>query len=101
MTSILLFVCLLSGPATDDKHSFDCLLVVSTINLLGSGRTKNIVILGQFRTRDLSRGLSEWYNRQRMYCISKVSKFLGSSVISFGTNFSDGFIWNPPHAVDV
>ena len=36
---LLLFVCLLSGPATDDKHCFDCLLVVSTINLFGPGRT--------------------------------------------------------------
>ena len=27
-----LFVCLFSGPATDDKHCFDCLFVVSTIN---------------------------------------------------------------------
>ena len=36
---ILLFVCLLSGPATDDKHCFDCVLLVSTINLLGPGRT--------------------------------------------------------------
>ena len=33
----LFVVC--SGPATDDKHCFDCLLVVSTINLLGPGRT--------------------------------------------------------------
>ena len=33
-----LFVCLFSGPATDDKHCFDCLFVVSTINLLGPGR---------------------------------------------------------------
>ena len=34
-----LFVCF-SGPATDDKHCFDCLLV-STINLLGPGRTQD------------------------------------------------------------
>ena len=41
---ILLFVCLLSGPATDDKHFFDCFsLVVSTINFLGPGRTKKIL----------------------------------------------------------
>ena len=39
---ILLFVCLLSGPATDDKHCFDCLLSVSTIKLLGPGRTEKI-----------------------------------------------------------
>ena len=36
----LFVVC--SGPATDDKHCFDCLLVVSTINLLGPGRTDEI-----------------------------------------------------------
>ena len=34
---VCLFVCF-SGPATDDKHCFDCLFVVSTINLLGPGR---------------------------------------------------------------
>ena len=40
--SILLFVCF-SGPATDDKHCFDCLLV-STINLLGPRRTEENTI---------------------------------------------------------
>ena len=39
-----LFVCLFSGPATDDKHCFDCLFVVSTINLLGPGRTEENTI---------------------------------------------------------
>ena len=33
------FCLFVSGPATDDKHCFDCLLVVSTIDLLGPGRT--------------------------------------------------------------
>ena len=33
------FCLFVSGPATDDKHCFDCLLVVSTINLFGPGRT--------------------------------------------------------------
>ena len=36
--AVCLFACFFSGPATDDKHCFDCLLV-STINLLGPGRT--------------------------------------------------------------
>ena len=36
---MLLFVCFCSGPATYDKHICDCLFVVSTINLLGPGRT--------------------------------------------------------------
>ena len=34
------FCLFVSGPATDDKHCFDCLLVVSTIDLLGPGRTE-------------------------------------------------------------
>ena len=37
-------VCLLSGPATDDKQCFNCLFVVSTINLLGPGRTEDNTI---------------------------------------------------------
>ena len=41
-TVILLFVCFCSGPATYDKHICDCLFVVSTINLLGPGRTDEI-----------------------------------------------------------
>ena len=43
--TIFLFVCLLSGPATDDKH---CFLVVSTINLLGPGRA--LLNIGQIGT---------------------------------------------------
>ena len=43
-TYCCLFVCLFSGPATDDKHCFDCLFVVSTINLLGPGRTEENTI---------------------------------------------------------
>ena len=43
---ILLFVCFCSGPATDDKYFCDCLFVVSVINLLGPGRTADIVFWG-------------------------------------------------------
>ena len=36
---VLLVVCFLFGPATDEKHFRDSLFVESTINLLGPGRT--------------------------------------------------------------
>ena len=39
------FCLFVSGPAIDDKHCFDCLLVVSTIDLLGPGRT--VVLFNQ------------------------------------------------------
>ena len=45
----------------------------------------------------LSWVLSERYKTDKVggrYCISKVSKFLASSVITFEINFSDGFVWN-------
>ena len=45
MSYCCLFVCLFSGPATDDKHCFDCLFVVSTINLLGPGRTLMMIVI--------------------------------------------------------
>ena len=45
LKGILLFVCLfLFRSCTDDKHICDCLFVVSTINLLGPGRTEENTI---------------------------------------------------------
>ena len=52
---LLLFVCLLSGPATDDKHCFDCLLVVSTINLFGPGCT-NIMKISKMKRKQIGAG---------------------------------------------
>ena len=40
---ILLFVWFCSGPGKDDKTKFYCLLVVSTINFLGPGRTSRAI----------------------------------------------------------